>query len=229
MNYNPFQWTFKSEQTAKEFNEHVEKSVPFYKEIHKIVKIIGGFFVEDSTNVYDIGSSTGNLLKGMSNILKRNANYIGIDNSIYMNQVAMNDIDSDNIKIISEDVQDFKFTNASYITSILTLQFINIEDREKTLKNVYQGLNKGGAFILVEKVNGEFVQSHEIMNQIYHDFKLENGLTYEEVIKKSQSIRGVLKPLTLKQNKRMLEEAGFKDIDVFFKWNNFVGVIAIKE
>ena len=70
----------------------------------------------------------------MSNILKRNANYIGIDNSIYMNQVAMNDADSDNIKIISEDVQDFKFTNASYITSILTLQFINIEDREKTIK-----------------------------------------------------------------------------------------------
>ena len=134
MNYNPFQWTFKSEQTANEFNEHVEKSVPFYKEIHKIVKIIGGFFVEENTNVYDIGSSTGNLLKGMSNILKRNANYIGIDNSIYMNQVAMNDVDSDNIKIISEDVQDFKFTNASYITSILTLQFINIEDREKTIK-----------------------------------------------------------------------------------------------
>ena len=228
MNYNPFQWTFKSEQTANKFNEHVEKSVPFYKEIHKIVKIIGGFFVEDDTNVYDIGSSTGNLLKGMSNILKRNANYIGIDNSIYMNQVAMNDVDSDNIKIISEDVQDFKFTNASYITSILTLQFINIEDREKILKNVYQGLNKGGAFILVEKVNGEFVQSHEIMNQIYHDFKLENGLTYEEVIKKSQSIRGVLKPLTLKQNKRMLEEAGFKDIDTWFKWNNFVGIIAVK-
>ena len=145
-----------------------------------------------------------------------------------MNQVAMNDVDSDNIKIISEDVQDFKFTNASYITSILTLQFINIEDREKILKNVYQGLNKGGAFILVEKVNGEFVQSHEIMNQIYHDFKLENGLTYEEVIKKSQSIRGVLKPLTLKQNKRMLEEAGFKDIDTWFKWNNFVGIIAVK-
>ncbi|MCI2852873.1 methyltransferase domain-containing protein [Staphylococcus hominis] len=228
MNYNPFQWTFKSEQTANKFNEHVEKSVPFYKEIHKIVKIIGGFFVEDDTNVYDIGSSTGNLLKGMNNILKRNANYIGIDNSIYMNQVAMNDVDSDNIKIISEDVQDFKFTNASYITSILTLQFINIEDREKILKNVYQGLNKGGAFILVEKVNGEFVQSHEIMNQIYHDFKLENGLTYEEVIKKSQSIRGVLKPLTLKQNKRMLEEAGFKDIDTWFKWNNFVGIIAVK-
>lgn len=228
MNYNPFQWTFKSEQIANEFNEHVEKSVPFYKEIHKIVKIIGGFFVEDNTNVYDIGSSTGNLLKGMSNILKRNANYIGIDNSIYMNQVAMKDIESDNIKIISEDVQDFKFTNASYITSILTLQFINIEDREKTLKNVYQGLNKGGAFILVEKVNGEFVQSHEIMNQIYHDFKLENGLTYEEVIKKSQSIRGVLKPLTLNQNKNMLEEAGFKDIDTWFKWNNFVGIIAVK-
>ncbi|HCV8281077.1 TPA: methyltransferase domain-containing protein [Staphylococcus aureus] len=228
MNYNPFQWTFKSEQTTNEFNEHVEKSVPFYKEIHKIVKIIGGFFVEDDTNVYDIGSSTGNLLKGMSNILKRNANYIGIDNSIYMNQVAMNDADNDNIKILSEDVQDFKFTNASYITSILTLQFINIEDREKILKNVYQGLNKGGAFILVEKVNGEFVQSHEIMNQIYHDFKLENGLTYEEVIKKSQSIRGVLKPLTLEQNKRMLEEAGFKDINTWFKWNNFVGIIAVK-
>lgn len=45
---------------------------------------------------------------------------------------------------------------------------------------------------------------------------------------KSRAIRGVLQPYTVDENIQMLQEAGFRDIDTFFKWNNFVGFIAIK-
>jgi tRNA (cmo5U34)-methyltransferase len=46
---------------------------------------------------------------------------------------------------------------------------------------------------------------------------------------KSKSLRGVLNPLTLQQNMDLLREAGFSNMEIFFRWYNFVGLVAIKE
>jgi len=37
-----------------------------------------------------------------------------------------------------------------------------------------------------------------------------------------------MKPFTVQENMKMLNEAGFRDVDMFFKWNNFAGFVAIK-
>jgi tRNA (cmo5U34)-methyltransferase len=134
-----------------------------------------------------------------------------------------------NVTITNEDVtQDYKFKNASLITSILTVQFIQEKDRQLLINNIYEGLNKGSAFIMVEKVVGSNARFNEIWTELYHELKLKNGLSEEHVFSKSRAIRGVMKPYTVNENIHMLEEAGFKDTDIFFKWNNFVGFIAVK-
>jgi len=38
----------------------------------------------------------------------------------------------------------------------------------------------------------------------------------------------VLVPYTMKENIQMLKNAGFKDVEVVFRWNNFATFIAIK-
>ena len=37
-----------------------------------------------------------------------------------------------------------------------------------------------------------------------------------------------MKPITLEENINMLQEVGFKTIEVFMKYNNFVGIIAVR-
>lgn len=68
----------------------------------------------------------------------------------------------------------------------------------------------------------------DIWNDLYWDFKQENGLNEQQVIKKSQSLRGVLIPLSLTENLKLLSDAGFQYADTFIKWHNFAGVIAVK-
>ena len=68
----------------------------------------------------------------------------------------------------------------------------------------------------------------DIWNDLYWDFKQENGLNEQQVIKKSQSLRGVLIPLSLTENLKLLSDAGFQCADTFIKWHNFAGVIAVK-
>ncbi|MCS2560112.1 hypothetical protein [Phocaeicola vulgatus] len=50
----------------------------------------------------------------------------------------------------------------------------------------------------------------------------------QQVIKKAQSLRGVLIPLSLTENLSLLSDVGFQCMDTFIKWHNFAGIIAVK-
>jgi len=209
------------------FDEHVRQSVPMYDEMHNLIKDIAGWFLQDNTNVYDIGTSTGKVIKSLQSNYDKDINYIGIDSSDDMcNKLLDEKVD---FKVLNEDItKNFEFNNASLITSILTIQFIPEQYRQELVNSIYQGLNKGSAFIMVEKVIGNNARFNEMWIELYHEMKLKNGLTEEHVFQKARAIRGVMKPYTVDENIKLLKNAGFKDIDKFFKWNNFVGFIAIK-
>jgi len=226
MNLTKSGWKF-DETVVSVFDEHVGQSVPMYEEIHNLITDISSWFLQDETNVYDIGTSTGKVLYNLTKKYDKSINYIGLDNSIHM----VNKLKSNNppFKAIEVDVtKGYEFENASLITSVLTIQFIREDLRQELINNIYKGLNKGGAFIFVEKIVGNNARFNEIWTELYHELKLKNGLSEQHVFEKSRAIRGVMKPYTLDENYELLHNAGFKDIDTFFKWNNFVGLIAIK-
>ena len=97
------------------------------------------------------------------------------------------------------------------------------------IKNIYKSLNSQGAFILVEKVNSNNILGQSIFTEIYYDFKIDNKLSHSHIINKAKSLRGVMRPLSEKDNINMLKKVGFKKVEVFFKWFNFSGIIAIKD
>lgn len=223
-------WKF-DESVVPIFDEHVKQSVPMYDEIHSLVTDISGWFINDLTNIYDIGTSTGKVITSLlQKYPNKNVNYIGLDNSIEMCNKATSKFEkNENVSIIHEDItRDYLFENASLITSILTLQFVPVQLRQELINKIHKGLNKGSAFVMVEKVVGSNARFNEIWTELYHELKLKNGLSEQHVFAKAKAIRGVMKPYTVSENIEMLEIAGFKDIDIFFKWNNFVGFVAIK-
>jgi tRNA (cmo5U34)-methyltransferase len=223
-------WKFDS-KVVPIFDEHVRQSVPLYEEMHRLLVDISYWFIEDNTNVYDIGTSTGETLVNLSETHKNKIiNYVGVDTSPEMVEKARKRLDSNNISISVTDSTDSNFiiTNASFVTSVLTAMFIPQRKRQGLINKIYDGLNKGGGFILIEKIVGNNARFDEMWIELYHDLKLRNGLNQEEVMAKSRSIRGILRPYTVNENIHMLQEAGFKDIDMFFKWNNFAGFLAIK-
>lgn len=214
------------------FDSHVRKSVPMYDEFQNIITSLSDWFVKNNTNIYDIGCSTGetinNICKEHSN---KSINIIGIDSSIDMvNKSTERFKENKNIDILKGDVYDdnIHINNSSLITSILTMQFIDQDKREDIVKKYYKGLNKGGALILVEKVLGEYPITESIFNEIYHNFKTNKGFSEKEIFCKSRAIRGVMQPLTLSENVSILNRVGFNKIEIFFKYANFCGILAIK-
>lgn len=224
-------WKF-DESIVSVFDTHAEQSIPFYNDMHNMVTKISDWFLQDNTNMYDLGTSTGKVIRNLREVYEdRGVHYIGIDNSEdmveYTRKLFSNKLD---VTINKDDIshQHVSFKNASVICSILTLQFIPKRFRQEIVNKVYNGLVEGGCFIFVEKVLSESPELNEVWSGLYNDLKISNHLSPQHVLEKSSSLRGVMTPVTLKENITMLEKSGFKNIDCFFRWGNFAGLLAIK-
>ena len=67
-----------------------------------------------------------------------------------------------------------------------------------------------------------------MFNQVYFDFKIDKGLTAKQILNKSKSLRSSMYLFDEKKSKSLLESAGFKNYEIFFKCFNFIGYIAIR-
>lgn len=222
--YTPYKWEF-NEEVAQCFDKHVRQSVFMYEEFHNSIINMSKFFIEDNTNILDVGTSTGELLMKLP--YNPTCRYIGIDTEKGMINKAQEKLE-DKYELQVGDILNYNIVNCSLITMVLVLQFIKNKDKESALQNIYNSLNEGGAFIFVDKIKTPVLDIHDMYNDLYYDFKRENGLTDTEIIDKNVSLRGVQKCLTVEENIQLIKNVGFKNLDIFLKYNNFVGIIALK-
>ncbi|HFX2467230.1 TPA: methyltransferase domain-containing protein [Salmonella enterica subsp. enterica serovar Muenchen] len=226
----PGNWRFDHE-VVQAFDEHVRRSVPFYDQVQAMISDISEWFVRDGTTIYDLGTSTGETIYRLKDKhkSKKNIRYIGIDNSLPMLEKARIKCGDENIQFLHQNIISVtEFPAAGLITAIYSLQFLPLSERRIVVERVSRDLYEGGAFIIVEKVRAESSYFEDIWLELYWDMKQSSGLNSEQVLSKAKSLRGILIPLTLSENIKILEDSGFVVIDIFMKWYNFVGIVAVK-
>ena len=219
------------------FDEHIDWSIRGYSNLLGDVISFSRYFVEDDTNVVDLGCSTGKTTERMLLHNKdhcKDATYVGIEiaKGFYDNlDKRLKDLNRNEswaqVEFIKDDVRDYKFDNCSLVTSIFTLQFMPKKDRRQVIKNIYNGLNNGGAFIFAEKIYTENAFIQDMLTFNYYDFKREKFDT-KDIMDKEITLRHMLKPNTWTEINSMLTIAGFKSIQVFWQNFLFLGAIAIK-
>lgn len=222
-------WEFTNE-VATHFDTHVRKSIPLYEEVQRMTIDMSEWFINNGSTVYDMGSSTGETIFRLQkkHASKENVKFIGIDNSMMMVQEARKKVSADNVQFSCCDVGQIILEEADLVVSLFTLQFLSVPERMKVLRGVYECLHSGGALIMAEKLLAEEGRFDDMWVELYWDFKKRQGLTDDQILYKARSIRGVLRPITLTENIRLLRDSGFNSIDVFLKWYNFAGILAIK-
>lgn len=204
--------------TIDDFDNHILKSIPNYDILINSILSISEYFITVDSNIYDLGCSTGKLLKSINYPNKK----FGYDNSKLLPKNE-NNIDFLNIDLNS----DFEVKNACLVYSIFTMQFLNKSCRQNFCDIIYKGLNVGGAFILCEKIYQENGFMQEILSFTYYDYKSKN-FSEKEIISKERDLRYIMKPNTMKENIELLNNSGFKKITTFWQSLNFIALIAIK-
>ncbi|MDH5764353.1 MAG: carboxy-S-adenosyl-L-methionine synthase CmoA [Nitrospinota bacterium] len=222
-----------NEPVARVFDDMLERSVPFYKECLQMVIDLALHFAQKDSSVYDLGCSTGTLLRQLIKTLPKgkNIHFVGLDNSEAMLKKSRRKLRGclERCELVEADLEsDFGLTDASVVIMNYTLQFIPPKRRVAMLKKIYKGLRPGGGLILIEKVRGESDGLNDLFIEQYHAFKQSQGYSKLEISKKREALEQVLTPLKPEKNRDLLVRAGFRQVDIFFKWFNFAGFLAVK-
>lgn len=222
-------WSFGGE-VPQTFDKHVSRSVPQYRQGHKIVVALSDFFIRHGSTVYELGCSTGELTCQLAEAnCDRNVSIIGLEIEPAMLEVAKRKTsDLPKVEIRQADILDAELDAADLIVAYYTIQFISPAVRQLLFNKIYSSLNWGGGFILFEKVRAADARFQDMMSSLYVDFKLQNGFTEQEIVNKSRSLKGVLEPFSTRGNIDLMRRSGFVDIMTVFKYLCFEGFLAIK-
>ena len=230
--------TFSFDQdVTNAFEDMLQRSIPQYDQMREATFAVADHFVMsrgDTNWVIDLGASRGGSIEKLLYKYGANLRYLLVETSEPMLEVLrdrfVDYVAPGIIQIRSNDlrVPPFPTRPACVIQSVLTLQFIAINYRQAIIQRIYDSLEPGGAFILVEKLLAESWQLDSAFTRIYHNLKHRQGYTQEAIDRKAHALEGVLVPTTASWNIDLMRQAGFREIDCFWRYMNFAGFVAIK-
>ncbi|MGR9013205.1 MAG: carboxy-S-adenosyl-L-methionine synthase CmoA [Gammaproteobacteria bacterium] len=221
-------------EIASVFDDMVNRSVPFYGEIQRMMAEQAADYAKPGTDVYDLGCATGATLVGMNTAVAEGIRFIGIDDSQEMLGKCRTKLEEAGFKRCFElrvaDLNEgIEISNASVVILCLTLQFIRPINRARILKCIFDGLHSGGALIMVEKILAEDGVFNRDFIKYYYSHKRRNHYSEREISQKREALENVLIPYKLSENISLLYDTGFAHCEVFFKWYNFAGLMAVKK
>lgn len=243
-------WEF-NEDVARQFDLMLEKSIPGYSQMRELVFRLGRRFVQGNDTVIDLGASRGEAAARFIHEFAHTEFFLSEISEPMLDEMRSRFMDRMNVHPVSYDlrkgyseirdaianptvhmmngVDSHIYRPTSLVMSILTMIFVPINFRPSIYRGVYEGLRSGGAFIVVEKVLGNSAAMQELLVDIYHEYKHDNGYSWEAIERKRAALEGVQVPVSHETNTEMLRAAGFRNVESFWRNMNFVGYIAIKD
>ena len=215
---------------AEVFDDMIVRSVPAYMRVQDLSKQLALDLCKKKGRILDLGcaSATTLILLALEKELSDKV-LIGVDDSDAMLEQAKERFSQlklkNSIKLIKENIKDFKFEECDLVLSNYTLQFLSLECRKKVLNNIHQSLRPGGKLLLSEKIRFENKSLQKFIDKRHFKFKLENGYSQLEIAQKREALENVLVPLTENQNKQLILEAGFSEVETILLEPPFVSIL----
>lgn len=221
------------ENVAAVFPDMIARSIPGYPlMIENIGRLARQYCQADST-IYDLGCATGTATLSMAkHVAANNCQIVGIDNSPAMVKQCQQFVSQYHhpcpIKIECADITNYAYQPSSVILMNFTLQFLAPDERQAMIQRIYDALLPGGVLILSEKFTHEDVIGNELLVDLHHQFKGDNGYSDLEISQKRTALEKVMLTDTMSTHTSRLDSAGFAHIIPWFSCFNFMSLVAVK-
>lgn len=221
------------EAVAQVFPDMIQRSVPGYSTIIENIGQIAQRYAQPNTNIYDLGCSLGAASLAIRRMVKTDGCFIiAVDNSDAMVKkcnLHLNAFKSETpIRVLCEDVMETEIKNASVIVLNFTLQFIPPKQRQTLINKIYAGMKPGGVLILSEKLHYQNPTINEMLIELHHEFKRNNGYSELEISQKRSALENVMLLDTQNDHEERLMDTGFSEVSMWFCCFNFASFVAVK-
>ena len=220
------------DQVADVFPDMISRSVPGYQDILHSIEQLSAMYAKPEQRIYDLGCSLGAASLAAAHGSRYNNEIHAIDNSSamlarcarYIRQFSH----SERISLFENDITEIPIENACMVIMNFTLQFIAPQHRDALIAKIYNGLNEGGILILSEKIKAPTPLANDLLIELHHEFKRENGYSELEISQKRAALENIMQLNTFEEHNTRLEQAGCASVAMYYKRFNFCSMVAIK-
>ncbi len=203
---------------AENFDKQVQKNIPCYNEmLEALINAIPDD--KEELKILDLGCGTGNITQ---KVLERfpHARVTCLDLSENMIEIAKYKLSEYEIEYIVGDFTEVELTKKyDAIVSSLALHHIpNDEEKEKMYKSIYEALENRGVFYNADVIKANSQYNEKLNSQISVRDMKENGVTEKEITEHKGKRDANDIPTTLYNHIKMLDNVGFREIDVIWKY-----------
>lgn len=215
------------EEVARTFNSVADK---YDMQRDKLIPLMDIFYgtavdlvkISNNGTILDLGAGTGLLTKWVVEKYP-NAKYTLVDIADEMLEIAKQRFKGFNN--ITFKIEDYRYgihgEKYNAIISSMSIHHLDSDEKRNLYKDIFNALEDGGIFINADQVKGEDEESEEIVKgyQLNH---IENcSLSREEKDNTYERIK-LDKMDKMSDQINMLKEAGFKSVDIYYKYYNYI-------
>lgn len=206
------------ESVARVFPDMIRRSVPGYETVTPLTGLIAARHIAEAGRCYDLGCSLGAATHAVLRALgDRSCEIVAVDDSAAMLDRARALAPGEpRIEWRRADVRDVPIEAADVVILNYTLQFLPPADRLPLLRTIRAGLRDTGVLLVSEKL-----ASSSYVADVHVDFKRANGYSDLAISQKRAALDNVMRVDTAETHEARLEEAGFEDVEVWFRCLNW--------
>lgn len=213
---------------ADSYDDVIKRRVPLYNEMQTLMASLLPFSKKEYIRVLDLGCGTG----GTSVTLLKEfplARVTGVDRSKEMLATAAAKVKHSTWRIdfLCQDIKagfhDIPKSEGGFdaIISAFSLHYLNEDEKKAVFSKCFSALKPGGMMIYSEAVSSSSEKVYHGYMEKWKEFQRSNGFTEEEIGSHMLKFVRDVKPLTVDKQFNILIEAGFKDVECYFKYLNW--------
>ena len=219
------------EAEAHEFDSIIVKIIPYYDQMIQVLIDSVQFITYDNIRIIDLGCGTGSIAKKLADKFP-NSKIVCLDIASKMIEIAKYKLqDYKNTEFIVGDFSKIDFHEQfDVVVSSLALHHIQTDNEKKEFyTRIYSILTNSGQFINADVVLATTDYQQAINMSRWIDY-MNKSVSMEEILNKwIPGHKTEDRPSKLMDQLKWLEDIGFKNIDVLWKYYNFSVYGGMKE
>ena len=218
------------EEEASQYDGIIKNLIPYYRQMTEALVNSLPFDSSEEIEVIDLGCGTGTISKAIKDVYPK-AKITCLDISGKMLKIAAGKLgDTQDAAFINSDFYLFNFDKKydAIVSSLALHHLVTNEDKLDFYKKIYSCLNISGIFINADVVTAATDNLQKKYMEQWKCFMYKNVPADEVENKWLPSYYREDRPITMTEHFKMMESAGFKTMDIVWKYYNFAVFMAVR-
>ncbi|MDP2715807.1 class I SAM-dependent methyltransferase [Rheinheimera sp.] len=222
---NSLQEPFLQPTLVADYTEQTAQKVPGLADLHSMTQLLLSERAQQAAHILVVGAGGGMEIKAMANA-QREWEFTGVDPSAAMLELARRTIGPYNHRatMIEGTIDAAPIALYDGATCLLTLHFLNRNERLQTLQEIRHRLKPGARLVVAH----HSMPGADANNWLARSaaFACRSGVDWQNAKASATNMANRLPLLSVAEEEILLSEAGFTEIELFYAAFSFRGWVA---